>query len=89
MEWFDPLPNTSPISKLTPIGTTYTEYRYKDVLLVEQKQLQGSYLLQVGIPHRVKNFLKPRYCLCFVLSDLNNQRLSMSEAQLSLKPYLE
>ena len=88
-EWFEPLPNTSSIPMLTNANTPFTLYKPEDVLLVEKQNMQGTYLIQVGIPHRVKNLLEHRYCLSLVLSDANNRRLSMSSAQLLLKYYLE
>lgn len=89
MEWFEPLPGKQPISKLTPANTRFMEYNQKDVLLVEKQYLSGSYLLQVGVPHRVKNHLKPRYCVCLILSNADNQRLTMAQAQDILKDYIE
>jgi hypothetical protein len=88
IEWFEPLPNSSPIPMLTSANTPFTLYKPEDVLLVEKQNMQGTYLIQVGIPHRVKNLLESRYCLSLVLSDLDNRRLSMSNAQLLLKSYL-
>lgn len=88
MEWFKPLPNASPISKQTSANTPYIEYNQEDVCLVESQVLNGSYLVQVGIPHRVKNYHEPRYCVSLVLRDAEYDRLTMEKAQETFKNYL-
>lgn len=87
MEWFEPFPNASPISKLTSANTPYIEYNQEDVCLVESQVLNGSYLVQVGIPHRVKNYREPRYCVSLILNDASYNRLTMEQAQESFKNY--
>lgn len=74
--------------KQTSVATNYIEYSFNEVKLVYSENLSGVYLLQVGVPHIVLNPHEDRYCLCFVLADKNDNRLTMTESCEILKDYI-
>jgi hypothetical protein len=72
----------------TSVGTRYIAYSINEVNSVYSEELSGAYLLQVGIPHSISNPFEDRYCLCFVLADKTDKRLTMSESYEILKDYV-
>ena len=75
--------------KLTMANTEYLQYSPKEVTYVHSSNILDPALVQVGVPHLVTNPLEDRYCLCFILADLQGKRLTMQEAQHLLKNYIQ
>jgi hypothetical protein len=90
MLWFT-VKDSSSIKEphVTMANTEYLKYSITEVTRVETAMLTGPSLVQVGIPHLVINPHEDRYCLCFVLSDLNGERLTMEHAQQLLSEYIQ
>jgi hypothetical protein len=76
-------------TSVTMANTEYLKYSISEVTHVETASLQGPSLVQVGIPHLVVNPYEDRYCLCFVLTDLNGNRIMMKRAQELLTEYIK
>jgi hypothetical protein len=74
--------------KLTMADTEYIQYSLKEVTYVHSDSISGPALVQVGVPHLVTNPTEDRYCLCFILTDLQGKRLTMTEAQKLLDAYI-
>lgn len=90
MYWFtvnNPSPDED--TDTTGVNTAYTTYSINEVTCIESASLEGPYLLQVGIPHLVVNPYEDRHCLCFILADLNGDRLTMKQAQELLRDYIK
>jgi len=75
--------------KVTMADTEYLEFSLNEVTHVHATNVTGCALIQVGIPHLVVNPKEDRYCLCFVLTDLAGNRLTMKQAQKLLSKYIE
>ena len=80
--------NNNKTLSLTEANTQYIEYSYNEVIHVHSDLLLKPALVQVGIPHCVINYKEDRYCLCFVLSDSNNNRLTMQQSQYLLRDFI-
>ena len=90
MFWFtinDTIPKKQ--VKLTMASTEYLQYSLNEVTYVHSCNISSPSLVQVGIPHLVTNPTEDRYCLCFVLTNLDGKRLTMQEAQHLLKNYIQ
>ena len=74
--------------KLTNIGVEYLEYSLNEVTYVHSVNILGPALVQVGTPHLVINPSEDRYCLCFIITDLHGNRLTMNEAQKLFDAYI-
>lgn len=89
MRWFtinDPFKDKE--VKLSTANTEFLRYSINEVTLAHSANIIGPALVQVGAPHLVINPVEDRYCLCFVLTDLQGKRLTMREAQHLLKTYI-
>ena len=73
----------------TIASTEYIMYLPNEVTFAYSANISGPALVQVGAPHSVINPKEDRYCLCFVLCDLQGKRLTMQEAQYLLKKYIQ
>jgi len=74
---------------VTIANTEYIKYFPNEVTYAYSASISGPALVQVGIPHLVTNPKEDRYCLCFVLCNLQGKRLTMQEAQHLLKDYIQ
>jgi hypothetical protein len=89
MVWFtinDPLIKKE--IKLTNISAEYLQYSPNEVTQVHSVNILGPALVQVGTPHSIINPSEDRYCLCFIITDLHGNRLTMHEAQKLLDAYI-
>jgi hypothetical protein len=88
MSWY----NSDRIEKSTSInsiGTAHTLFDKNEVDLIFQKNIKQS-LIQVGIPHSVKNFQDKRWAVCLVYKDKKTKkRLSMAESVRIFKDVIE
>jgi hypothetical protein len=88
MYWWKPKPNIIKTPLKTSIDSFYISYNQTEVDLIEKKSVKFPSIVQVGIPHNIKNFEEPRYCLSFVLRNQNDNRLTMAESIEIFKDYL-
>ena len=82
MSWFS-IKENSEINKttmMTTAGTPYLRFTHNEVTLEHSVSMQGSYLVQVGVPHQVINPKEERYCLSFVLRKKDSSIISMQDA---------
>ena len=88
MYWWQQKPGVSNIAEDTGIDSQYTIYKTTEVNLIDEQQVKFPSIVQVGIPHNIRNFEEPRYCLSLVLRKQNKTRLTMAESIEIFKQYL-
>lgn len=91
MNWYSATQvNASQLTMLTPVGTEYIPYRYRDVDLLHSEVLKSPSLVHVGIPHNVVNGMYDRWCVSVVYADLlTNKRPTMVESLNLFKSYIK
>ena len=77
MNWYKPKSN---IIKQIDKTLDYVMFKTSEVELIDRQQILWSSIVQVGIPHNVKTFGESRYCLSFILCNLDDTRLTMNDA---------
>jgi len=88
MYWWRPKPGVSNMVEDTAIDSQYIDYKISEVDLIDEQQVKFPSIVQVGIPHNIRNFEESRYCLSLVLRTQNNTRLTMAESIEIFKQYL-
>jgi len=88
MYWWKQKPGVSNTAGDTPIGSQCIRYKASEVDLIDEQQVQFPSIVQVGIPHNIRNFKEPRYCLSLVLRKQDATRLTMAESIEIFKQYL-
>jgi hypothetical protein len=89
MVWCTILPDIEKnIISETIANTFYVTYTRDEVDIAYYTEMQGPYLVQVGVPHYVINPIENRYCLCFVLTNANGNRLTMEDSRKILSKYI-
>ncbi len=63
VEWFQPLPGIIKPVEFSPMGTKYLKFADHETVMACSANLVGPYLVNTGVPHRVKNGNSPRVCL--------------------------
>lgn len=69
MNWYKINPDAKPNVMQTDKGTPYINYSNKDAEKIYTASVGFPSLVQVAVPHSVKNFEEPRYCVCLVIHD--------------------
>lgn len=82
MNWYSiKTPEVKKDIEKTPINTRYTEYRASEVDIIESTVLKSPSLINVGIPHNIKNKNEHRWCISLVYSfKESSQRPTMKES---------
>lgn len=89
MAWYTVKETTAPRhGSKTGVNTDYIAYQRNEVDIVHYEHLQGPYLVQVGAPHLVINPVETRFCLCFVITDKNGNRITMENSQALLRKFM-
>jgi hypothetical protein len=89
MCWWQPKSVVSNIVGDTVLDSQYIDYKINEVDLIDEQQVKFPSIVQVSIPHNVRNFEESRYCLSLVLRKYDNNRLTMSECIEIFKQYLQ
>jgi hypothetical protein len=84
MNWYKQKPN---IIKQIDNNLDYVSFNLSEVELIDSQQILCSSIVQAGIPHNVRTFGESRYCLSFVLCNLDDTRLTMNDAIERLATY--
>lgn len=69
MNWYDIKPNAKPNISMTDKGTPYVNYNNEDTIKIHSAQVGFPGIVQVAVPHNIRNFEEPRYCVCLVIHD--------------------
>jgi hypothetical protein len=92
MNWYRPKNNfIRDENAKTVIDTAYIPYWRDEVEVIHSSQLITPSIVQVGVPHNIKNANEPRYCVSLVLStikDGNIYRPTMAESLSILTDYI-
>lgn len=73
----------------TPIDTRYTEYHPDEVNIIESAVLTSPSLVNVGIPHNIKNQNEHRWCISLVYKfKYSSRRPTMVESLNLFKDYI-
>jgi hypothetical protein len=89
MSWFRPKEKSSGSFSYTTANTAYILYKPDEVDLVCKVLTENKpYLIQAGIPHGITNPTETRFCICCLLSYADGRPISMSEAQETLKDFI-
>lgn len=88
MHWWKQKPNISKVGAVTPLNTNYINYLQDEVEQIDSQPVNFPSIVQVCIPHNVKNYEEPRYCLSLVLCKQDNTRPTMAESIELFKDYL-
>ena len=88
MCWWKQKDNVSSTLLRTVAGSGYMPFEIHQVDLIDEQQVKFPSIVQVGIPHNIKNFEEPRYCLSLVLKKRYRTRLTMAESIELFKQYL-
>jgi len=90
MNWYSikTLVNKKDFEK-TPINTRYIEYHPNEVNIIESTVLKSPSLVNVGIPHNIKNKNEHRWCISLVYNFRDSGRRPTIEESLKLfKDYI-
>jgi hypothetical protein len=84
MNWYEPKTLEEKITSTSEIGTQYQHYSPEEVNLVHSQQLkERPTIVQVGVPHNMKNSTEPRHCFSCVLGFIADESftpLTMDQA---------
>jgi hypothetical protein len=91
MNWYEPKPDAPHTISETAVSTNYVSYRESQVnLLHTEKFSNANVIVQVGIPHNVRNLRYPRWALCFTICHLSDRsRITVEQAQSIFKDYIQ
>lgn len=82
MHWYQLKPNAVKTMLVTDGGTPYFNFANDETIRIHSAHVGFPSLVQVAIPHNVKNFDDPRYCVCVVIQDSESKRrLTFADAQ--------
>jgi hypothetical protein len=88
MCWWKQKDNVSNAPSKTVVDSSYVAFKIQEVDLIDKQPVKFPSIVQVGIPHNIKNFEEPRYCLSLVLRKQDYTRLTMAESVELFKQYL-
>ena len=91
MNWYSVKDTVRQEKNLSAVQTQYIAYWQKEVELVHSQPLASPSIVQVGVPHNIKNADQPRYCVSLVVSavkDNKRYRPTMEESIQLLSKYL-
>lgn len=80
MYWHKQISDIKKSASTTTITTSYIPFYTHEVELIDKATINFPSIVQVGIPHNIHNFKEPRYCLSLVLTDKDNNRLTMDDS---------
>jgi len=80
MNWYHLKPGYSIKKSITSIGTPYFYAGMQDIEKMHSGNLQGPFLVQVGVLHNISNAQEERYCISCVIVNKNRQRLTYNDA---------
>jgi hypothetical protein len=88
MEWGElKTPGIEMTVSKTEVNTQYALLKDRDVINIVSVKLKECALVNVGRPHRIRNFSsQPRWCLCAILMH-NNQRILFRDAVSAFNEY--
>jgi hypothetical protein len=91
MNWYEPKPDAPRTIAETAVSTNYVSYKESEVnLLHTEKFSNANVIVQVGIPHNVRNLRYPRWALCFTICHLSDRsRITVEQAQSIFKDYIQ
>jgi hypothetical protein len=69
MHWYKLKPNARKIILDTEKDTPYINYYNEDTVRIHSAKVGFPSIVQVAVPHNVRNFSEPRYCVCLVIHD--------------------
>jgi hypothetical protein len=85
MNWYSiKTPEVQKTTKKTVINTRYIQYHIKEVDIIESTVLKSPSLVNIGIPHNVKNKNEHRWCISFVYTFKDSGRRPTMEESLKL-----
>lgn len=89
MEWGElKIPTTNMTVSKTEVNTQYVLLNDEDVIDIISVKIGDCALVNVGKPHRIRNFsLRPRWCLCTILTR-QSKRILFESAVSDLNEYV-
>jgi hypothetical protein len=85
MSWYTLQEGTSNIiANTTNIGTKSIHYQKTDCILLHKQNIVKPSLIQIGIPHVVKNGLEDRWCFSFSFRDMATKKSPTMEQSINL-----
>ena len=88
MHWYKLKPGARKNVMNTDKGTPYVNYFNEDTDRIHTASVGFPSLVQVAVPHNVKNFNEPRYCICLVIQNsTTKQRLTFEQSSLLFQEY--
>lgn len=69
MHWYAIKSDARKVILDTEKGTPYIGYYNEDTIRIHSAQVGFPSIVQVAVPHNVRNFQEPRYCVCLVIHD--------------------
>ena len=89
MQWANPLVDINKPASTTTAGTKYLKFNEDEVEIVSETKILQPTLVNVGVPHRVKNLSNVgRWCLGLVLHKDHN-RISFNNAVSLFNEYVQ
>ena len=88
MNWYRPKLGVNKEVSTSVVKTYYIKYNIDEVELEYTKKLQGTHIVQIGVPHDVLNVNVPRHCVSVALAHEGGNRLTMAESIDIFKNYI-
>jgi hypothetical protein len=67
MCWYES--TSDPSFNITVLGLKYRTFKSDEVVLLHEQSVNFPSLVQSGIPHNIKNYTEPRFCLSITLAN--------------------
>lgn len=74
MHWYELIPDGRKVILNTEKNTAYIGYYNEDTIRIHSAQVGFPSIVQVAVPHNVRNFEEPRYCVSIVIQDITTKK---------------
>jgi hypothetical protein len=88
MNWYEPLTPDCGITKTMAMGTLYQYFEHKDMGKIYEHEIQGSAVIQAGIPHNITTQEDERICVSLSYLKKGVKLMTMDETLEIFKNYL-
>jgi hypothetical protein len=88
MNWYEPIAPDSGITKTMQMGTLYRYYEPDQVKKIYDHSIQGSAIIQAGIPHNITTGHEERFCVSVSYRTRKYHLMTMHETTEVFQNYL-
>lgn len=88
MNWYDPLTPDAGKTMTMKMGTSYQFFEHNDVKKIYEYEIQGSAIVQVGVPHNITTQDEERFCVSVSYRQKGIRLMTMNETLETFKRYI-